>query len=259
MQTRDEFVVAAILASLLCACLPRFPEGDLGGSESDGTGTDSGGTQGDETQGGGPCEPGEPTCTDGVLESCVDGHLEVTTCAELCAQNGQVSNGCSANACACGIPPVAGVWEGTTDAGHPLTFALSEDGLLLGLITIVDVDTGTCTGEAGLTARQTAAVEDGAFAVMADLLVANTPTSITGEFTSSDAARGQIAGYSGGYALVCGDTLEISTGSVFEGTGWSAVPCPDCSMACMFEDDGECDEPEGTGLCFDGTDVVDCG
>jgi hypothetical protein len=27
---------------------------------------------------------------------------------------------------------------------------------------------------------------------------------------------------------------------------------------CPWTDDGECDEPEGTDLCFEGTDVADC-
>lgn len=30
-------------------------------------------------------------------------------------------------------------------------------------------------------------------------------------------------------------------------------------LPCEYEEDGECDEPEGTGFCEEGTDVVDCG
>lgn len=31
-----------------------------------------------------------------------------------------------------------------------------------------------------------------------------------------------------------------------------------CSNTCEYARDGECDEPEGTGLCADGTDTADC-
>jgi hypothetical protein len=259
MSSRGELVVSAILASLLCACLPNLPDGELGGSETLGDSSGSAGTQGDETQSGGSCEPSEQSCTDETLERCIDGRLEVTACDEVCAQSGQVSNGCNADECACAMLPEPGVWSGMTAAGHPLLLALSEDGRLLGLVTLVDVDTFGCTGEAGLTARLAPLVEGGAFVVEANLVIGDAPTTITGEFTSPAAVQGTIDGYSGGYALVCDDSLEIGSGSVFEGTSWSATPCTDCSMTCAFEADDQCDEPEGTGLCFDGTDAMDCG
>ena len=31
------------------------------------------------------------------------------------------------------------------------------------------------------------------------------------------------------------------------------------TATCDFQNDGECDEPEGTGACAEGTDTVDCG
>ena len=31
------------------------------------------------------------------------------------------------------------------------------------------------------------------------------------------------------------------------------------TATCEFQNDGECDEPEGTGACAEGTDTVDCG
>jgi hypothetical protein len=260
MQAHERFVVAAILGSLICACLPRFPDGDLGGGsmdgETDGGETESEGTQDDETQGA--CDAGGPICEDGALQVCNDGALEVSSCEDVCAQNGQMSNGCSGNECECESPPQAGVWEGETAAGYPLLFALSEDGRLLGFVTFVEVDSFDCSGDAGLTARQTVVVEDGAFEVAANLLGGDTPTTISGDFTGSDAAQGTIDGFSGSFVLVCGDSLQIGSGHVFDGTSWSATPCPDCDMECPLENDDYCDEPEGTGICFDGTDPADC-
>jgi hypothetical protein len=262
MHAHGDLVAMAILGSLLCACLPPFPEGELDGGSTDGDETESEGSQSeeppsDETQG--PCTPGEAICAEGDLQACNDGAWEMSSCEDVCAQDGRISNGCIGDECACEDRPHAGVWEGTTGAGYPLLFALSEEGRLLGFLTLVDVDTSSgCTGEGGLTARETTLVEDGAFEVLASLVGGNTPTSITGEFMSPSSANGYIDGFSGDYVLICGDSLELGSGNVFYGTGWSATPCPDCSMECPFQDDGYCDEPEGTGICFDGMDPADC-
>lgn len=43
-----------------------------------------------------------------------------------------------------------------------------------------------------------------------------------------------------------------------EGTGLCAEGTDANDCTCAFEDDGECDEPEGTGLCAEGTDPYDC-
>jgi hypothetical protein len=47
-----------------------------------------------------------------------------------------------------------------------------------------------------------------------------------------------------------------------EGTGLCAegTDVADCAVStCQYTNDGTCDEPEGTGYCAEGTDVTDCG
>ncbi len=46
---------------------------------------------------------------------------------------------------------------------------------------------------------------------------------------------------------------------VVEGTCEDADPSGSGDGTCQWTDDGECDEPEGTGLCPEGSDVADCG
>ena len=46
------------------------------------------------------------------------------------------------------------------------------------------------------------------------------------------------------------------TGICAEGT--DVVDCATVSPTCAYTNNGSCDEPEGTGLCAEGTDVIDC-
>jgi hypothetical protein len=43
------------------------------------------------------------------------------------------------------------------------------------------------------------------------------------------------------------------------GTGFCQEGTDPVDCGCEFENNGQCDEPEGTGLCNEGTDPVDCG
>ena len=35
--------------------------------------------------------------------------------------------------------------------------------------------------------------------------------------------------------------------------------CVESADSCRYTNDGECDEPNGTGVCAEGTDAADCG
>jgi hypothetical protein len=45
---------------------------------------------------------------------------------------------------------------------------------------------------------------------------------------------------------------------VVEGTCETVFPPEEGDQSCQWTNDGECDEPEGTGLCAEGTDTDDC-
>jgi hypothetical protein len=43
-----------------------------------------------------------------------------------------------------------------------------------------------------------------------------------------------------------------------EGTGWCPEGSDTVDCTCPYTQDGDCDEPEGTGLCPEGSDPYDC-
>ena len=51
------------------------------------------------------------------------------------------------------------------------------------------------------------------------------------------------------------DDCEDDFATTFDWIDGTECVGADC---CPFASDGECDEPEGTGLCADGTDTTDC-
>ena len=54
------------------------------------------------------------------------------------------------------------------------------------------------------------------------------------------------------YAPVCGGGEDTENGEE------EVASDEDSTDACAFTNDGECDEPEGTGVCAEGTDTTDC-
>jgi hypothetical protein len=60
------------------------------------------------------------------------------------------------------------------------------------------------------------------------------------------------------------DDCEVDFERTFETLGLTPPDPPDpppgtCTNTCIDAFDGFCDEPEGTGICTDGTDAGDCG
>lgn len=52
-------------------------------------------------------------------------------------------------------------------------------------------------------------------------------------------------------SVACGSLPPPTTTTTSQGETGQPTPCP-------FESNGECDEPEGTGLCVEGSDPADC-
>lgn len=158
-------------------------------------------------------------------------------------------------------PEYAGMWSGTTSAGHPVRFALLEDGTLAGfMLTIrMNLGTGTCTGP--FTAVATPQFSGTDFDVQLTFPFSSPTTQVSGGFLSASTAAGVYTGdTSDGHLVACGDSVTFgSGGSLFAGGTWEATKCNACSSDCEYQNDGVCDEPSGLGLCFLGTDPSDCG
>jgi hypothetical protein len=166
---------------------------------------------------------------------------------------------------AAAVQPVlaqVGYWSGETDQGNPIGFRVSADGKVadLALILAVDSAAGVCTGP--FSAPRDAAIEDEAFTVEATF-PAGVTADVRGAFTDVDRAQGTFD-YAGGAALSCGDMLSLGAISMSGRGTWQATwrgksrPAIESPATCAHTEDGNCDEPEGTGLCAEGSDVVDC-
>jgi len=152
-----------------------------------------------------------------------------------------------------------GLWKGTTSQNLPIQFAVDAGGVLLGLQVTVAMNLGssTCTGPLTLDATQQ--LVGNSFSGTASYPLGSVFTTVSGTFDSTSAAHGTFEGFSGGYSLICGSSLIISTGgTLFSNKTWQATNCPSCSLSCSSTNDDVCDEPAGLGLCFAGTDAHDC-
>jgi Calcium-binding EGF domain len=155
-----------------------------------------------------------------------------------------------------------GYWNGETNQGNHVGFRVSDDGKVTDLTLVIAVDSpdGTCVGP--FSAAVDATIKDEAFAITADF-PAGLAADIKGTFTDTDRAKGTFA-YAGDEELACGGMLPPGSFSrAGHGTwraAWSAESLPAIMppAACSHAEDGICDEPEGTGLCAQDTDAVDC-
>ncbi len=66
------------------------------------------------------------------------------------------------------------------------------------------------------------------------------------------AACGEDVGCESWFGVDCWDSYRAMTVCFGEDDPGAEAP------SCAYTGDGECDEPEGTGWCVDGTDVADC-
>jgi len=66
------------------------------------------------------------------------------------------------------------------------------------------------------------------------------------------AACGEDVGCESWFGIDCWDSYRAMTVCFGEPDPGAAPP------SCQYTSDGECDEPEGTGICEEGTDVADC-
>jgi hypothetical protein len=226
-----EFVLSAAVtfATLGCSGSPNMGEsgkGTEGPGGDGGTAMDGGASSANsESEGGGP------------------------------AAEGGTDGGAGADDGAGGPSPYSGFWKGTTSQGTPMGFTVNDAGQVDSLIVTIDMRLGQATCVALFHPAAPVNIANAGFSVIAKYPGGNPTTGVAGTFSGTTQASGTFTGFSGGFAVVCGSTVSVGTGSLFAGGTWQATPGV---LACRYTSDGACDEPSGTYVCLRGTDTADC-
>jgi hypothetical protein len=158
------------------------------------------------------------------------------------------------------VSPFVGIWKGKTQPqNRDVIFQITEAGTIAGFEATISFSLagGTCTAPftAFAVERLTGPSIDFPISYWASDLVPTVHLVAAG-----DTFTGTISASDGGL-VACGSTLTVGTGIGTTRQTFSATKCAGCAVpSCDFQNDGACDEPGGgTGLCFLGTDPVDCG
>lgn len=153
--------------------------------------------------------------------------------------------------------PYEGTWTGTTSRNLPIAFTVNAAGEVDSLIVGLRLSYGlyTCTGPA-VAASDPDAIIDQHFDVPVDFPASSVSSIVRGDFSDDGTSvSGAYEGYSGSYSIFCGGSFTIGTGSPLSAGTWTAARG---NYTCPHLNDGECDEPQGTGACLSGSDALDC-
>ena len=110
-------------------------------------------------------------------------------------------------------PNYAGVWVGQTATNRAVRMVVNSAGVVDSLSITVRLFLGaaTCTGPLSLQAP--VSISGTTFAATIVYPASGIESAVQGTFSSATSLSGSYGGYSGGFGVICGNSISIGTGS----------------------------------------------